>query len=97
MSHALLMIAAALYLGGTFLVFRSQRRRGRLPGLTLLAGGGLLLLLLAGPAPGSAVPVAAISGLTLIGLLAVATALERTAHREDGSDLRLDTDPLRWR
>ena len=96
MTSALHWFAAAFLVGGGVALFRARRRRHRLEGLTALALGGLLLTLLSGPDRASAAVVAAVSGLTLAGLLGVAAAMERRGRRENGTDLPLDRDPLRW-
>jgi hypothetical protein len=97
MSSAPVLVAFVLYLGGAVALFRAATARGRLQGIAALALGGLALSTTAGPDRGTAVVVAAVGGVTLTGLLLVARAMEHTSQREDGTDLRIDVDPLRWR
>lgn len=96
MSGGLHWFAAAFLVGGGVTLFRARRRRYRLEGLAALAFGGLLLTLLSGPDQAGVIVVVGLSALTLAGLLAVAGAMERAARRENGKDLTLDRDPLRW-
>jgi hypothetical protein len=93
----MVLLAGSLYLGGVYEVFRTRVASGRLRGVAAMALGGLFLTAAVGPSRGAPLVVAAVSGLTLAGLLLVARAMELTASREDGSELRLDVDPLRWR
>lgn len=97
MSAVVVTLAAGLYVMGALEVFRGRRSARRLRGLALLAAGGLVLTLWSGPAIGPALVIALVSALTLAGLLVFARALERWGRGEQGCDLDLDQDPLRWR
>jgi len=97
MTSAPVVIAAVLYLGGAVVLFRTVTARHRLQGIAALALGGVLLTATAGPSRGPALVATAMGALTLAGLLLVARAMERTERGDDGPDLRIDVDPLRWR
>lgn len=96
MRGLLLALAAVPFLGGGIALFTRRDAPARLAGLAGLAVGGLLLLAVAAPGGVAVVVAVALSAGTLAGLLLVARAMERTASREDGTDLRIDVDPLRW-